>query len=147
MYYLIRCPIKYDFEVWQRNTCNRKIYHRKTICKPAVKYSDGRNAYFYDGIAYKIVYSPDSKEIIATVQNKEILQSFNNHPSRIYYNGTKEWHTVGFLNRQLFPAVIYSNGDQEYWNFGKRNRYNGPAVIYGNKQYFFENGEFIKCIV
>lgn len=135
-----------DFQAWQKFKLNRKIYHRKTICKPAVEYN-GIKSFFYEGISYEIVCSPDSIEIITKIENQDILQSFDDHPSVIYKNGTKEWHTIGFINRHLLPAVVYSNGDCEYWHYGKRHRYDGPAVIVGNKQYFFENGEFIKCIV
>ena len=63
-------------------------------------------------------------------------------------NGTKafiDFH--GNLHKDLLPAVEYSNGDQEWWRWGKRHRENGPAVIIGNKQFWFEDGEFIKCIV
>ena len=53
----------------------------------------------------------------------------------------------GVIHREDGPAVIYSNGDFEYWLCGKRHRQDGPAVIVGDKQYFFEFGEFQKCIV
>jgi hypothetical protein len=64
-----------------------------------------------------------------------------------YENGTKEWRdNYGILHNYHGPAIIYSNGDVEYWVRGKRHRINGPAVIIGKKQYFFEFGEFKKCI-
>ncbi|RTK97779.1 MAG: hypothetical protein EKK64_00830 [Neisseriaceae bacterium] len=66
-----------------------------------------------------------------------------------YENGTKEYYNFkGQLDScSNEPAIIYSNGDKEYWYNGKRHKSDGPAVIYGNKQYWFEYGEFIKCIV
>ena len=67
------------------------------------------------------------------------------HPIIIWDNGTKEWHLYGVLHRVGKPAIEYPNGDVEYWFNGKRHREDGPAVIIGNKQYWFENGEFIKC--
>jgi hypothetical protein len=74
-------------------------------------------------------------------------------PKIIYYNGTKEW-AISSEKRNYFklhrdgdlPAVEYSNGDLEYWLYGKRHRLDGPAVIIGDKQYWFKDGEFVKCI-
>ena len=63
-------------------------------------------------------------------------------------NGTREFIDItGRFHRYLLPAIEYPNGDKEWWNYGIRHRLDGPAVIYGNKQFWFEDGEFIKCIV
>jgi len=66
-------------------------------------------------------------------------------------NGTKEYYDYysGYyrLHKDNCPAVVYANGDFEYWQYGSRHRTDGPAVVIGGKQYFFEYGEFIKCIV
>jgi len=48
------------------------------------------------------------------------------------------------LHNDNGPAVICKNGREEWYVNGKRHRIDGPAVIYGNKQYYFENGEFIR---
>ena len=62
-------------------------------------------------------------------------------------NGTKEFFDFGGrLNRHKdLPAIEYPNGDKEWWKKGKRHRKDGPAIIYGEKQFWFVNGEFIKC--
>ena len=65
----------------------------------------------------------------------------------LYDNGTKEFYLQGKIHRLKGPAIEYSNSDKEWWIDGKRHREDGPAVIYGNKQFWFENGEFIECIV
>ncbi|RTK96777.1 MAG: hypothetical protein EKK64_03050 [Neisseriaceae bacterium] len=92
---------------------------------PAVVYADGEVLFFEYGVEY------------------EILK---------YENGTKEYlidngYGEYYLHKINGPAVIYFNGDIEYWEYGERHRSDGPAVVIGNKQYWYEFGEFIKCIV
>ena len=65
-------------------------------------------------------------------------------------NGTRHFFCInGKLHREEgLPAIEYSNGDKEWWFKGIRHRNNNlPAVIIGDKQFWFENGEFIKCII
>ena len=95
---------------------------------PAIECADGTKRWYFNGRKYRL----------------------NNLPCVEYSNGTKEWY--GLMSQTLhrdnnLPAVEYPNGDKEYWVNGKRHRINGPAVIIGNKQYWFVNGEFVKCIV
>ena len=88
---------------------------------PAVEWEDGNIEYWENGAKYLFIE---------------------------YENGTKEYyHNHGKLHNDCGPAIIYANGDLEYWEYGQRHRKNGPAVIIGDKQYWFERGEFQKCIV
>ena len=92
-------------------------FHRES-CLPAVKFSNNYEHFWENGIQYKFLE---------------------------YENGTKEYcDWQNRLHRENEPAVIYPNGDCEYWQYGSRHRNDGPAVIYGDKQYWFENGEFLK---
>jgi hypothetical protein len=85
---------------------------------PAIEFSDGYKEYYNNGARYLFVK---------------------------YDNGTKEYYDWQFkLHKNNFPAISYPNGDVEYWFHGRRHRTNGPAAIIGNKQYFFENGEFLR---
>ncbi|RTK95488.1 MAG: hypothetical protein EKK64_06615 [Neisseriaceae bacterium] len=151
---IVRTP---SSKTWTKKTSeNIFIKHRK-ILKPAYEHiKGGVKEWFYEGREYQIVeteFSTEIRSFVFTPQAIEYkLNSIADHPSVIYKNGTKEWHCFGFLSRTLVldsPSVIYANGDKEWWQHGKRHRLktNGPAVIYGNKQYWFENGEFQKCIV
>lgn len=72
------------------------------------------------------------------------LSSFNDLPSVVYQNGTKEWHLCGKLHRVDGPAVEYSNGDKEYWYLNQRHNAFGPAVILGDKEYWYNWGNFQK---
>lgn len=77
-------------------------------------------------------------------KNKEFWENGRLYQILEYPNGTKEWVSNSVLNKKDGPAVVYPNGDLEYWVNGKRHRLDGPAVIIGDKQYWFENGEFLK---
>ena len=73
-----------------------------------------------------------------------ILNSFNDKPSKVYQNGTKEWHKDNILHREDDkPAVVYQNGDCEWWIEGKRHRIGGPAVVYKNVQCWYVDGDFL----
>ena len=113
---------------------------------PALDNGRGFVKYFFQGIEYDIEKTADGQECKAVYENKIVLHSIQDKPA-VICNGTKEWYRYGKLHRMLLPAVMYTNGDVEYWVDGKRHRLDGPAVIFGNKQYWFKDGEFIKCIV
>ena len=120
---------------------NKKTHREK---EPAVEYFDGENWWCKNGMLHRennfpaIEYPNGDKEWWINGQ-RYILQE----------NGTKEFIDFhGNLHRKDdLPAVEYPNGDKEWWSHGKRHRENGPAVIYGNKKFWFEHGEFIKCII
>ncbi|RTK96778.1 MAG: hypothetical protein EKK64_03055 [Neisseriaceae bacterium] len=141
---------KLKYKTWKKVTdYGCYINHRKTIGKPSIEYENGDKDYWFDGFKYVVLKTDSSTEIFISKNMFEStdLHSFDDHPSVVYFDGTKEWHQNGLLHRHFRPAVEYKNGDQEWWRFGKRHRTNGPAVVIGEKQYWFENGEFIKCIV
>ena len=145
--------IKFDrYKIWKKkDAMTGDFFKHRKFSKPACEYINGYLEFCYLGDSYEIVET----EIATEVRNHSrynftssnlnySLHSFENNPSVIYKNGTKEWHFHGHLDRMGKPAVIYSNGDVEYWHFGKRHRKDGPAVICGNKQYWFHHGEFSK---
>ena len=150
---------KLKYKTWDRLTVyGCYIHHRKTIGKPSIEYENGYKDYWFNGFKYEVIktnFSTETKIFKKTyaalagvvVWGETELHSFNDHPSIIYFNGTEEWHESGLLHRHCRPAIIYSNGDCEWWHHGKRHRTDGPAVIISNKQYWFIEGEFIKCIV
>ena len=134
-------------EYWGRIENKNFMYHR--LKGPALHIANIRGeviqSWYVNGIEY------EKREDFLDLIFNDKKQS---HPQIIWNNGTKEWHKrISFcdcrpLNRlDDSPAVEYSNGDKEWWVDGKRHRENGPAVIIGNKQYWFENGEFQKCII
>ena len=106
-----------EFSNGEKRWCKNGIMHRDNNL-PALEYEDGDKEYWLFGDKY------------------ELLD-----------NNTKEFYYLGRLHRYLLPAIEYPNGDKEWWHDGKRHRREGPAVIYGNKKFWFEHGEFIKCIV
>ena len=141
------------YKVWKKKE-DTLIWHlhRKSVPKPCYEHSNGVVEWWYEGMKYEVCYTEFSKEIKVVIGFKTDYiytnHSYNDCPSVIYDNGTKEWHFYGRLHRpDNLPAIEYPNGDKEYWYDGKRHRDDGPAVIYGDKQYFFERGEFIKCIL
>jgi hypothetical protein len=102
------------------------------------------------------------------------FHSYNDRPSHIHIDETKEWHFHGLLHRENdLPAVEYDSGYKAWYKFGKRHRDNdkpartaengwmefyvddklhrdmnlGPAVICldGTKVYY-ENSELIKIV-
>ena len=103
------------------------------------------DVYFFCGQRYS--YNSYLKYMFTLSKSNFKLQTRWGLPAIIYSNGTKEWYKSDFLHRVDGPAIQYTNGDKEYWFQGKRHRDDGPAVIYGNKQYWFKDGEFIRCIV
>jgi hypothetical protein len=125
-----------------RWVCNGN-YHRKRVLKPAIESYNGDCLFAVRGIFYKV----NKTEFSIETTYRNLFHSINFSPAVVYLNGTKEWYFSGKLHRDKEPAILYSNGDCEYFHMGERHRPDGPAVIYGNKQYWFENGEFIKCIV
>lgn len=130
-------------KIWFQN--NRRHRARN---KPAIISANQDRFYFFKGKKYVILKEDEKEEIhiVCSIFKAErlVIHSVGDKPARVYSNGTKEWHDFGKLHRSKKPAVIYKNGDQEWWKFGERHRSNGPAVIYGNKNYYFENGNFIK---
>ena len=139
MYSLI---IRSKNKEWHKN---KKLY-RKNCFNPCCEWEHKSNNYklfIFDEINYDL--NEDCLETRWSV-NSIILNSIRDRPARIYRNGTKEWYYAGYLHQENAPAIIYSNGDKEWWYKGLRHRSNGPAVIYGDKQYWFEHGEFVKCI-
>lgn len=91
---------------------------------------------------YKYISVPNSN----TSDLELVIHSENDEPAIEYPNGTKEWYFYGQLHRIKNPAVIHSNGDQEWWYMGLRHKADGPAVITKDREYWFEFGEFVKCI-
>ena len=136
------------FKIWKKkNKHHEKFYrHRKKMEEPCAIFENGDVDYWYSGFKYNLDKTENSTEITMNVNREKLLHSLDDYPSVIYSNGTKEWHCLGELHRRGFPAVEYANGDKEYWFYGKRHREKGPAVIFGNKQYWFEAGEFQKCM-
>ena len=121
----------------------RNVIHRSNVYEPSVEFIDGRKLYSNYYGHYSLFKTDEFRETITD----GFRHSINNYPAVIYNNGTQEWYYRGVLHRRCLPAVEYPNGDKEYWCNGFRHRYGGPAVIIGDKQYWFEDGEFIKCIV
>ena len=133
---------------WRKNG----VSHRMGFKPACILHSFGGEVvlnvqYWVEGVRYFLIDGVLSvKSKLGFIYGSDTYSSKN--PEFIYSNGTKEWHLCGKLHRDAdLPAIEYSNGDCEYWNYGKRHRLNGPAVIYGNKQYWFINGEFLRCIV
>ena len=130
------------YKIWKKkDVMTGDFFKHRKFSRPACEHSNGYLEFCYLGDSYEIVET----EIATEVRNYSryniysnlnySLHSFDDNPSVVYNNGTKEWHFYGSLNRDEFPAIEYANGDKEYWNLGRRHRENGPAVIYGNKQY------------
>ncbi|MEI8270524.1 MAG: hypothetical protein WCG45_04080, partial [bacterium] len=118
------------------------IMHRKKFASPS--YIQGKEeTYCVNGYPYKI----ENGLMIRTTFNyhSEIVLHSDPEPAVLYPNGTKEWYYFGKLHRLNLPAVEYANGDKEWWDRGVRHRIGGPAVIIGNKQYWYKDGEFVKC--
>lgn len=134
----IQFGFKIDGEQWEKDA----NLHRKN--KPSVSLSNGIKYWHWYGLPYEKKETVYSTEFYS--KGFKSLNSIGERPSVVYKNGTKEWHWYGDLHREKEPAIEYANGDVEYWRIGKRHRENGPAAIYGNKQYWFENGEFVKCM-
>jgi len=118
--------------LWYRNGKKHRIR-----LLPAVDYGDGEVEYWVNGFNY-------------TLENGVLFLnsgSVARVPKVIYKNGTREWHRKNGLGTELHrrdgPAVVYGNGDLECWRSGKRH---GLTIISG-KSYWFERGEFVKCIV
>ncbi|RTK96779.1 MAG: hypothetical protein EKK64_03060 [Neisseriaceae bacterium] len=126
-----------------------KEYHRKNN-NPAIESFSYPGCWlplewWESGNRYYKITTSYSKE--TRCYTGDLLHSFSDLPAVEYANGTKEWYHLGTLHRYQSPAIIYSNGDKEWWWVGQKHRFGGPAMIYGNKQYWFIEGEFIKCIV
>ena len=112
---------------------------------PAIITAMGNKYWCKDGIFHRDNDLPAIERVDGT---KEWRKYGKEYYIEEYDNGSKEYYDENKnLHKDDGPAVNYSNGDKEYWCYGKRHRKNGPAVIIGNKQYWFENGEFKKCIV
>ncbi|RTK95486.1 MAG: hypothetical protein EKK64_06605 [Neisseriaceae bacterium] len=143
MYCLIRRNISKNqiYEDWGKFKSKNNFLHHRTR-GPAIQEIlttntsvDVRTSWYFEGRHY-------TKEKDCSILSGYNIE--NNSPSIIWNNGTKEWRREDRLHRYDGPAVTYSNGDQEYWLYGERHNKNGPAVIYGKKQYYFENGKFIR---
>lgn len=67
---------------------------------------------------------------------KNQLHSINDQPSRLYENGSCDWHKNGKLHRENGPAVIDFDLDmnlyEEYQRNGRIHNPNGPAQIWYN---------------
>ena len=113
---------------------------------PAAEYRNGAKEWYKEGELHR---ENDLPAIIYAGGQKEWFSNGSRYEIKKYENGTKEYYNIfgRFHRYDGLPAVIYPNGDVEYWVGGKRHRIDGPAVVYGNKQYWFEWGEFKKCIV
>jgi hypothetical protein len=147
--------IKFDssknliYKIWKKeDVMTGDFFKHRKFPKPACEHKSGYLEFCYLGDFYEIVETEFATEVRCysnPIKGQTYsFHSFNDHPSVIYKNGTKEWHFYGNLHRNNGPAVIYENGDCEHWHFGKRHRKDRPAVIYGNKQYWYKNGEFVK---
>ena len=118
---------------------NKKTHRKKG---PAIEYANGDKYWYFKGEIHRdnnlpaVEWADGAKEY--WLNGEEYI---------LRENGTKEFYN-GFLELSRFdkPAIEYANGDEEWWFNGKRHRKNGPAIIYGDKQFWFEDGEFIKCI-
>ena len=135
MYYFM---IKKDRKEWR---LNEKSHRKKG---PAIEYYKGIKIWAINGLLHR---SGNLPAIECPNENNEYWEDGQRY--LIQENGTKEFIDLqGKLNRlKDLPAVEYPNGDKEWWRWGKRHREDGPAVIYGNKQFWFEDGEFIKCMI
>lgn len=140
-----------NYKIWTKSIETFKKTHRKNIFKPAIEYFNGAKSYVYYGSYYSIMTTYDYIEIVKCFSSRLSLGenghrlSLGKNPAVFYKNGTKEWYDLfGLLHRDKdLPAIEYSNGDIEHWVHGKRH---GVTSCRG-KQYYFENGEFVKCIV
>ena len=154
MYFVTRFNNRLDYESWYKQKNDADIRHNKQLHRklgPALLTQRGSELWYAYGLEYRFSITwfenfEFCNETYRVNGNKLIEESFFDFPAIAYNNGTKIWMFNGFLHRAGRPAIIYQNGDEEWWYFGKRHRNKGPAVIYGNKQYWFERGEFIKCI-
>ncbi|MEI8270525.1 MAG: hypothetical protein WCG45_04085 [bacterium] len=119
------------------------IVHRKDL--PAMVYFSGESHWFFNGLRHR---EKDLPALIEKDGEETFFWQGEKYTFLEHSNGTKEYYNrFSLLHRQDSPAVIYANGDVEYWFDGLRHRLDGPAVICNGKQYFFEWGEFKKCIV
>ncbi|RTK95518.1 MAG: hypothetical protein EKK64_06765 [Neisseriaceae bacterium] len=136
------------FKSWKKKGELNPIFyfHRRRIGQPCYESHNGTIQWYYYGSQYDVVKTIFSTEIrrVTNTSDEFNFNSYADHPSVIYNNGTKEWHSFGELHRESKPAIEYSNGDKEWWYYGKRHRVDGPAVVCGNKQYFYVNGEFVR---
>ena len=124
-------------DVWNKNG----KYHR--IKGPTILYCNGNLEWFFEGLLHREGNLP------AVSFNGRQDFFLNGQKYLLQENGTKEFiDSAGVLHRDYgLQAVEYANGDKEWWWHGVRHREDGPAVIYGNRQFWFFNGEFIKCIL
>ena len=137
-------------KTWTHKSWKENLIHRSKIHEPAIEYFNGNKTYAYYAEQYLVKKTDDYIETLyidTPGKPRHERGSILKHPAVVYKNGTKEWWRCGELHKTNGPAVVYPNGDCEYWVNGKRHRFDGPAVIMGNKQYWFIEGEFIKCIV
>ena len=117
---------------------NYQIHREKG---PAIEYENGNNYWYFEGKLHRKENLPAS---IIDGKNNYFLNGEQYH---LQENGTREFFDFyGRRHRVNGPAIEYSNGDEEWWLLGKRHRDDEPAVIYGDKKFWFEFGEFIKCI-
>ena len=133
--YLYKNKLEKDKE-WVLNKKNHRIKG------PAIEWNSNEKWWVINGKIHR-------ENDLPAIENKTYKKYFlKGQEYFLQENGTREFVDFhGRFHRLDFPAVEYSNGDQEWWNYGKRHRLDGPAVIIGNKQFWFEHGEFIKCIV
>lgn len=133
-------------KMWTIKKWKENLIHRSKIHEPAIEYINGNKTYAHYAEQYLVNKTDDYIETAYLSPYEDERTSIRKHPAVVYKNGTKEWYKSNRLHKSIGPAVVYGNGDCEYWVDGERHRFDGPAVIYGNKQYWFKNGEFIKCI-
>ncbi|MEI8270100.1 MAG: hypothetical protein WCG45_01910 [bacterium] len=133
-------------ELWDKLIRKELYVYHRTI-GPAIKWRDGGESWYDNGFNYEKIEDEFYCATFVRISPFKIeLNSFSDRPAICYKNGTKEWYRYNKLHRIDGPAVVYLNGDEEWFFMGERHRREGPAVIYGNKQYWFVDGEFVKCI-
>jgi hypothetical protein len=132
---------------WRKKLKEKHFYHRSGFRPAFAGFLDEEDEeyfeeYWLEGCRYRLLSNGLSDYDLFIEDHRD-----DYNPTIIRKNGTKEWFKLGMRHRFNGPALIYPNGDYEYFHMGKRHRINGPAVVYGNKQYWFVEGEFLKCIV
>jgi hypothetical protein len=141
-----------ESECWHYWKKDRRYHRRKILPAVDVFPNNGIfscnqfSEYWFYGFNY--ISNGDFVEIDRILSIWDLKE---NPPTLFFLNGTKQWHyghsSCDCLHSAERPAVIYPNGDYEWWFMGSRHRLDGPAVVYGDKQYWFEYGKFVKCIV
>ena len=90
------------------------------------------------------IYETGSIKSTTRYTSTGLFHSVNDQPSRVYINGSKEWHKDNKLHRDGdLPAIIWADGRQEWRQNGKLHRDDDkPAIIWADgQQEWRQNGK------